>query len=195
MKQDDLARTTPFYPITPSPTPATTIELTIGFKINETGHFLFTINDSSFRANYNSPLLLLAKAGNTSYPNDPQWNVYNTGSNETIRLVVKNPTPISHPMHLHGHNMFILSEGVGDWDGSTIVNAQNPQRRDVQLLRPNGYMVVQLDADNPGVWPFHCHIAWHVSGGLYVNIMVSFPFSLSRRLSFEGRGCRLEGWW
>lgn len=77
-------------------------------------------------------------------------------------------------MHLHGHNMFILSEGVGDWDGSTIVNAQNPQRRDVQLLRPNGYMVVQLDADNPGVWPFHCHIAWHVSGGLYVNIMVSF---------------------
>jgi hypothetical protein len=25
--------------------------------------------------------------------------------------------------------------------------------------------------DNPGVWPFHCHIAWHVSGGLYVNVL------------------------
>jgi hypothetical protein len=23
----------------------------------------------------------------------------------------------------------------------------------------------------PGVWPFHCHIAWHVSAGLYINIL------------------------
>jgi hypothetical protein len=29
----------------------------------------------------------------------------------------------------------------------------------------------QYVADNPGVWPFHCHIAWHVSGGLYANMM------------------------
>ncbi len=76
-------------------------------------------------------------------------------------------------MHLHGHNMFVLAEGLGDWDGSTVVNAENPQRRDVQLLQPLGYIVVQIDAANPGVWPFHCHIAWHVSGGLYVNILVS----------------------
>ncbi len=31
--------------------------------------------------------------------------------------------------------------------------------------------MLQFNADNPGVWPFHCHIAWHVSSGLYVNIM------------------------
>ena len=81
-------------------------------------------------------------------------------------------------MHLHGHNMFVLSEGVGTWDGSSVVNGANPQRRDVQLLQPNGYLVVQIDADNPGVWPFHCHIAWHVSAGLYVNIMVGLFISL-----------------
>lgn len=34
-----------------------------------------------------------------------------------------------------------------------------------------GYLVLQYDTDNPGVWPFHCHIAWHVSAGLYVNLM------------------------
>ena len=68
--------------------------------------------------------------------------------------------------------MFVLAEGPGTWDG-TVTNPQNPQRRDVQLLQKEGYIVVQIDADNPGVWPFHCHIAWHVSGGLYVNIMVS----------------------
>ncbi len=52
-----------------------------------------------------------------------------------------------------------------------MINSANPQRRDVQLMQPDGYMVYQIDADNPGVWPFHCHIAWHVSGGLYINIL------------------------
>lgn len=78
-------------------------------------------------------------------------------------------------MHIHGHNMFVLAEGAGDWDG-TVVNPSNPQRCDVQLLQGGsaaapGYIVIQVNADNPGVWPFHCHIAWHVSAGLYVNIM------------------------
>ena len=31
--------------------------------------------------------------------------------------------------------------------------------------------MIEFTADNPGVWPFHCHIAWHVSGGLYMNVM------------------------
>ena len=66
-------------------------------------------------------------------------------------------------MHLHGHNMYILHEGDGFWDGKSITNPQNPQRRDVQMLRPGGHIVAQYDADNPGVWPFHCHIAWHLS--------------------------------
>lgn len=69
--------------------------------------------------------------------------------------------------------MFVLDEGLGDWDGSSVVRPRNPQRRDVQLLQPLGYMVMQMDAVNPGVWPFHCHIAWHVSGGLYINVLVS----------------------
>ncbi len=34
-----------------------------------------------------------------------------------------------------------------------------------------GHIVVHIDADNPGVWPFHCHIAWHVSAGLYINLL------------------------
>jgi hypothetical protein len=26
-------------------------------------------------------------------------------------------------------------------------------------------------SDNPGVWPFHCHIAWHAGAGLFVDVM------------------------
>jgi len=31
--------------------------------------------------------------------------------------------------------------------------------------------VIQLTADNPGAWPLHCHIAWHVSAGLYMTVL------------------------
>lgn len=53
--------------------------------------------------------------------------------------------------------MHILAEGYGEWDGN-VVNPQNPQRRDVHILhnaQPDGtpsYMVIQIEADNPGVW-------------------------------------------
>lgn len=39
------------------------------------------------------------------------------------------------------------------------------------MLRRAGYVVLDVVLDNPGVWSFHCHIAWHVSEGLYMNIM------------------------
>ncbi|KAK5688668.1 hypothetical protein LTS10_000646 [Elasticomyces elasticus] len=73
-------------------------------------------------------------------------------------------------MHIHGHNMQILAEGVGSWDGN-ITNPSNPMRRDTQIVRPNGYLVVQIELDNPGVWAFHCHVAWHISEGMNINIL------------------------
>lgn len=133
------------------------------------------MNNSTFRADYNDPLLLEAKLGKRKFPSES--NVYDFGGSKSIRLVVYNYAETGwHPMHLHGHNSYVLAQGTGIWDG-TVTNAANPQRRDVQLLpvaqssTEPGYIVLQIDADNPGVWPFHCHIAWHVSAGLYVNIL------------------------
>jgi len=88
------------------------------------------------------------------------------GTNSSVRIILTSVGfPASHPMHMHGHNMQILAEGVGTWNG-TIVNPSNPQRRDTQLVRPNGYLVVQFDLDNPGMWMFHCHVVWHISEGM-----------------------------
>ena len=167
---DDLSLTTPYYAITPPITPAVSQTIQVNFGLNATGNLLWTMDNSSFRVDYNAPILELAAEGNTSYPYDPEWNVYNFGSNSSVQIVIENLTPVAHPMHLHGHNMYVLSEGLGSWDGS-IVNPSNPTRRDVQILQPKGYIAIQFDSDNPGVWPLHCHIAWHVSGGLYVNIL------------------------
>lgn len=172
---DPLSKTVPFFPFPATSKPATTQEIVITLGKNDSGNTVWKMNGQSFRANYDHPILILANKGNTSYPDDPQWNVYNFGNNNSVRIVVKNEFGAAHPMHLHGHNFNVLAEGVGQWDG-TIAHIQNTQRRDVQLVQGGsadapGYIVVQYNTDNPGVWPFHCHIAWHVSGGLYINTM------------------------
>jgi FtsP/CotA-like multicopper oxidase with cupredoxin domain len=80
----------------------------------------------------------------------------------TIRIIFQNTVPFNHPMHIHEHNMHILDFGVGTYNPSTSLpaaNLQNPQRRDTALLPPSGYLVTQIDAENPSVWPFHCFIA------------------------------------
>ncbi|KAM3068000.1 hypothetical protein ACMFMG_011048 [Clarireedia jacksonii] len=170
-KNDDLSLTEPWFPITPDPNPPTTQKIDIEFVQNATGYFLWEMNGSSFRANYNLPILLLSNQGNNSYPYSPQWNVYNFGSNSSVRILLTNPGGAAHPIHLHGHNMFVEAEGTGTWDGKTVIRPKNPQRRDVQILQGGGYMVLQFAQDNPGIWPLHCHIAFHVSSGLYVSVM------------------------
>lgn len=121
--------------------------------------------------NYNDPILLLSNAGNNSYPDDPQWNVYNFENNTSIRIIFNNTLGFAnHPMHLHGHNFYVLSVGPGPWDG-TITNPSNPQRRDGQQIPAGYHAVVQFEADNPGAWAFHCHIASHVAAGLFVTIL------------------------
>jgi FtsP/CotA-like multicopper oxidase with cupredoxin domain len=170
IQQDALTETVPWFPIAADPSPATTETIEIGFIKNETGHYVFTMNNSTFRTDYNSPILLLSNKGNNSYPDDPDWNVYNFGSNSSIRIVLNNPGFLDHPIHLHGHNFFVENVGLGTWDG-TVVRQSNPQRRDVMMLPADGYLVMQIFADNPGAWPLHCHIAWHVSAGLYVTVL------------------------
>lgn len=163
-----LAKTTPVFPIKVRNADFVK-EIDIGIGQNATGHWLWTMNDVSFRANFNNPILLLANKGNTSYPEN--WNVINTQNSKVVRIILRNRTGARHPMHLHGHNMQELASGSGlEWDGK-ITNPKNPARRDTHVIEGNGHYVFQYETDNPGVWPFHCHIAWHVSGGLYVNLM------------------------
>lgn len=104
--------------------------------------------------------------------------MHSYGSNTSIRLIIRNFFPVMHNMHLHGHTSYwVLAEGRGDWDG-TIVRPENPQRRDGQQLMMGtpdmpAYIVIQFEADNPGVWALHCHYVVHGSAGMYWNIIVS----------------------
>ncbi|KAF1346763.1 Cupredoxin [Delphinella strobiligena] len=171
---DALSETQPVYSITPDPNPSFVQNVVISLQANNTGNDaetwdLWHINNSTFRIDYNDP---------------------DFGNNKTVQIVLINTFPTSHPMHLHGHNMYVLAEGYGEWDG-VVTNPSNPQRRDVQLLHAAqadgtvAYAVIQVDMDNPGIWPIHCHIAWHVSAGLYFQILEN-PQSIQSDTAIPG---------
>ncbi|KAK0749196.1 laccase with copper binding domain [Schizothecium vesticola] len=152
---DDLSLTAPLFPMP--------------LFRNESDVALWKFNNISMRTNYNTPSLLQVLSGNPTFP--PERNILNFHANTSVRLVVVNRSPGPHPMHLHGHNPYILAEGLGTWDGITTTRPENPLRRDVQVVRAGGFLVLQFDA-NPGVWGFHCHIAWHASGGFMAGLVV-----------------------
>ncbi|KAK1758686.1 multicopper like protein [Echria macrotheca] len=165
---DDLAITKPLFPMA-VPEPTFTQTMAIELFTNASNITLWKFNGVSMRANFNHPILPQANEGNFTF--EEEWNVLNFRGNSSVRLVVVNKTPGPHPMHLHGHNVYVLHEGPGDWDGLKIIRPDNPMRRDVQIVRGNGHLVLQFDA-NPGVWGFHCHIAWHSAGGFFSSFIV-----------------------
>ncbi|OAQ61309.1 laccase-1 precursor [Purpureocillium lilacinum] len=188
---DDLELTRPTMQLR-VPEPDLTYVMEAKFFRNETGHPLWSFDRVDFRGNYNSPTLLMSHLGNYTF--EKKWNVRNTKNARSVRV---------HPMHLHGFNMYILHEGSGpDWDG-TIIHPENPQRRDVIQLRPNGHLVMQFDASqNPGtrapyrVWPFHCHIAWHVSAGFFTQFVTGADaLKKMRPPSVVAETCRQWGTW
>ncbi|XP_070545391.1 uncharacterized protein [Ptychodera flava] len=49
---------------------------------------------------------------------------------------------------------------------SIPMNLYDPPRKDTILLPSGGYVIVRLEADNPGWWFIHCHIEHHLLGGM-----------------------------
>ncbi|KAJ9623971.1 laccase, multicopper oxidase, benzenediol:oxygen oxidorectuctase [Taxawa tesnikishii (nom. ined.)] len=80
---------------------------------------------------------------------------------------------IPHPIHLHGHDFYLLGTGPGQFSKSNVggLNFGNPPRRDVAMLPSGGWLAFAFKADNPGAWLMHCHIAWHASGGLATQFL------------------------
>ncbi|KAI2611819.1 putative multicopper oxidase [Hypoxylon sp. NC1633] len=169
---DDLALTKPFYPMA-LPAPSWTQHMDISNFVNSTGHLLWEFGGVTARVDYNDPTLFRAQEPGFRFERD--LNVIDYGTNSSIRIIINNPSRSAHPIHAHGLNMYILSAGPGNYAENTTSrgrNLANPMRRDVQMVTGNGHVVVQLDAGkNPGVWPLHCHVAWHASAGFFSQML------------------------
>lgn len=101
------------------------------------------------------PTLLSVLNGQTTFQSDDNVRFYDT-KNQWVYWVVDadRETPGSvHPMHLHGHDFYVLAQAANaTWDSSTPLQTNNPIRRDTVFLPDRGYVVIAFLTDNPGVW-------------------------------------------
>ncbi|ROV87902.1 hypothetical protein VMCG_10276 [Cytospora schulzeri] len=79
-------------------------------------------------------------------------------------------------IHLHGHDFAILQQSDQSYSLDRVnLTLNNPPRRDVVLLPKNGFIIIAFKSDNPGTWLMHCHIAFHASEGLALQILERQP--------------------
>ena len=81
---------------------------------------------------------------------------------ERVELVMRNTTMMSHPMHLHGHSF-----QVTEINGQSLAGAM----RDTVLVTPRTTVKVVFDADNPGLWAYHCHNLYHMEAGMFTTMV------------------------
>jgi FtsP/CotA-like multicopper oxidase with cupredoxin domain len=79
---------------------------------------------------------------------------------ERVELMMINQTRMPHPMHLHGHAFQVV-----EVDGERFSGAM----RDTVLVPPGRRVVIAFDADNPGLWAFHCHLLYHLDAGMFTT--------------------------
>ncbi|KAF1963258.1 laccase precursor [Byssothecium circinans] len=167
-------------------TEAQSLPITFGnttVATNNQSLVLWTVNGSSMIVDPAEPTLEYLSKNNNSYP--PNYNLIEISPTSSwtywvIQQILDVPAapPIPHPIHLHGHDMFILGSGTGKFDVDQHFNQltfTNPPRRDVHHLPASGWLVIAYPTDNPGAWLMHCHIAFHVAQGLSVQFLERKP--------------------
>ena len=91
----------------------------------------------------------------------PNRNSLDVRAGERVEIDLTNSTSMAHPMHLHGHDF-----GVVKIDGETISGAL----RDTVVVPPGSKITVAFDADNAGIWAFHCHLIYHLVTGMFTVV-------------------------
>jgi hypothetical protein len=136
--------------------------------------FKWTLNSTTLLTDWANPTLAQVLNGSNEY--DTQEAVIQLESaDEWFYLVIETSLAVTHPIHLHGHDFFILAQEEGTYSADSVtLNLDNPPRRDVAMLPASGYLVLGWETDNPGVWLMHCHIGWHTSEGFALQFVERF---------------------
>jgi len=84
---------------------------------------------------------------------------------QKVRIRFMNEGQMIHPMHLHGLTMNVVEK-----DGYPL---PQPYKVDTLNVAPGERYDVIVDANNPGVWAFHCHILSHAESEQGMHGMVT----------------------
>jgi FtsP/CotA-like multicopper oxidase with cupredoxin domain len=85
--------------------------------------------------------------------------------NERVRVKLVNNTMMAHPIHLHGM-FFELVNGE---------DAAHQPRKNIVIVQPGASAQFDLTANEPGDWAFHCHLLYHMHGGMMQTVTVMGP--------------------
>jgi CopA family copper-resistance protein len=80
---------------------------------------------------------------------------YSFRTGERVRITLVNDTMMTHPIHLHGHFFELVHAPVG----------YLPRKHTVNVL-PGGKVSYDITAED-GDWAFHCHMLYHMHGGMF----------------------------
>jgi FtsP/CotA-like multicopper oxidase with cupredoxin domain len=125
----------------------------------------------SFVSEWDYPTLLQVAEGNDTWVT-AQHVIQLPTAGEWVYFIIETTFAQAHPIHLHGHDFWVLAQGTGTFDSATTsVTLSNGARRDVAMLPASGYLVIAYYTDNPGAWLLHCHIAWHATEGFALQLL------------------------
>ncbi|OKL58237.1 hypothetical protein UA08_06387 [Talaromyces atroroseus] len=184
-------------------------------RLQNIPHGFFNRTTWKMQSNPAYPLLGLARN---------QWDKHQlaitTGDRPVwIDFIVNNLDEGAHPFHLHGHNFYVVAVdqsadgstwgSYNPWSKNKIKNGPYLQDgnsevvlydlskavlRDTVQIPRRGYAVLRIRADNPGVWLFHCHVMWHLVGGMAMlidSMNGSDDVAHQPWLAVEGSECRV----
>ncbi len=85
---------------------------------------------------------------------------------ERLRMTLVNDTMMPHPIHLHG--MFF-----------DLVNGEDHDhfrpRKHTIVVKPGEKLSLDITANEPGDWAFHCHLLYHMHAGMMRVVSVRDP--------------------
>lgn len=170
----------PYPAIAPAPTADATFKLTIE---HFNASYLWTLGNDSYNLELEEAQPLLFNQ--TSIPSDL---IIRTKNNTWVDLIIEvQAPPISpeHPIHKHSNKHFVIGQGSGAFNYSSVAEAMqfipesfnlvNPQYRDtsdtqIALFGPT-WMALRYHVVNPGAFLMHCHVQVHQSGGMSLAIL------------------------
>ena len=79
---------------------------------------------------------------------------------EHIRIRLGNIMHDAHPIHIHGHQFYVTATDgnaipISNWLKKNTVNVASGEVFDIEFT-----------SNNPGIWPFHCHIPHHMTNNM-----------------------------
>lgn len=83
---------------------------------------------------------------------------------EITRITLNNLTMMHHPMHLHGHYFRVINEK----------GEHSPLKHSVNVP-PMEKLTIEFSNEEYGDWFFHCHILYHMMGGMARVISYDTP--------------------